>query len=262
MEIAFQAIGIEVPNESAFNKLAVDVSRRGEAFLLRRNDGVLHGRCLRFGKGLEVWTMLYESRPGEVVYADCRPAFRARNTQRVSPWILTELAEEGAAVIQGYIENSEIEVIFELQNLTEVGTRAIQTTALDVGLCGLAYRAEVFEGPGETVWKSYDELAVNVIQKENDWSVSGRILALESIRNTHSGKDLFWFCVEVGELKLEIMVNQQALTGNRISVGSWITADIWLQGHVAVERGARRGYEGIDRTLRASDYWGALKRPN
>jgi hypothetical protein len=262
MDIAFQAIGIEVPNESAFNELAVDVGRRGEVSELKRIDGTLHGRCLKIGKGLEVWTMLYESNPGEVIYADCRPAFRARRKHRISPWILSEDAEEGAAVIHGFIEDSETEVLFELQNLTEVGTDAIETSALTVGLCGLAYRAKVFEESVAASWRSYDEMSLNIVEKENDWSLTGRIIALESIRNPQSGSDLFWFLVEINDLRLEILVNQQALAGNRISVGSYISADVWLQGHIVVESDPGRGYEGVDWTVRPSDHWKALKRPN
>ncbi|MBK7708033.1 MAG: hypothetical protein IPN69_04690 [Acidobacteria bacterium] len=261
MDFAFQAIGIEVPNESAFNELAVDVGRRGEATLLQRTDGILHGRCLKLGKGLEVWTLLYEPRPGEVVYADCRPAFRARRTHSISPWILSEVAEEGAAIVHGFIEDTETEVLFELQNLTEVGTGVLDASILNVGLCGLAYRAEVFEEPCEPSWINCDELVLNVVEQENEWSLSGRIRALESIRNPHSGSDLFWFYVEVGDLFLEVLVNQTALTGTRISVGSYIRADVWLQGHIVLQ-GKPRGFEGIDRAVRSADHWSALKRPN
>src|SRR5215207_2575054 len=103
MEIAFDAIGLEIPNETAFNNLAEDVGRRGEVSFLPRKSGVLHGRCLKFGAGLEVWTLLYESGKGDVVYADCRPAFRARHAQKISPWVLTESDKDGKSVIHGFI---------------------------------------------------------------------------------------------------------------------------------------------------------------
>jgi hypothetical protein len=135
MEIAFDAIGIEIANEAAFNTLAEDVGKRGEVSCLTRKSGVLHGRCLKLGEGLEVWSVLYESASGEVFYADCRPAFRAKYAQKISPWVLTEFDKEGEAVIHGFVEDTEAEVLFELQNLTEVGTRMFEDNSLSVGLC-------------------------------------------------------------------------------------------------------------------------------
>ncbi len=64
---------------------------------------------------------MYESGSGDVFYADCRPGFRARYIQTISPWALTEYDEEGEAVVHGYRDGTECEVLFELQNLTEVG---------------------------------------------------------------------------------------------------------------------------------------------
>jgi hypothetical protein len=58
MEIAFDAIGLEVSSETAFNNLVEDAEKRGEASTLPRKSGVLHGRCWRLGEGLEVWTVL------------------------------------------------------------------------------------------------------------------------------------------------------------------------------------------------------------
>jgi len=63
--------------------------------------------------------------------------------QRISPWALTEYDEEGEAIVHGYCDGSDTEVLFELQNLTEVGAAGFRAKALHVGLCGLAYRARV-----------------------------------------------------------------------------------------------------------------------
>ena len=141
MDIGFDAIGIEIPNETAFNDLAEQVGVRGEASVLQRKSGLLHGRCLKIGGGLEVWTILFETGRGEVRYADCRPAFRARHSIRISPWVITEYDQEGEAVIHGFIEERETEVLFELQNLTEAGSGVFHQDTLQVGLCGLAYTA-------------------------------------------------------------------------------------------------------------------------
>jgi hypothetical protein len=262
METAFDAIGFEIPNENAFHDLAETVGQRGEASLLARKDGVLHGRCLKFGAGLEVWTSVYESGKGEVVYSDCRPAFRARYAQKISPWVLTESDRDGKSVIHGFIEDTDTEVLFQLQNLTEVGTQCLDETTLSVGLCGLAYRAGIFPKSDEYSWKSYDEAAVNVIEDENYWKAAGHILAFDTIRNPQSGSDLYWIYVRMGSANLEVLVNQRALRGRKPSVGGFIEADIWLQGHILKESAKRSGYEGVDWSTSAADFWKNLRKPN
>lgn len=260
MEIAFDAIGFEIPNENAFHDLAEDVGRRGEISTLPRAGGVLHGRCLKIGAGLEVWTLLYETVKGEVTYADCRPAFRARYAQKISPWILSETDNE--AVIHGFVEDTETEVLFQLQNLTEVGTKVLEQATLRVGLCGLAYRAEILGKSTQQSWKSYDEMALSVVENENDWRIAGKILAFDALRNPQSGTDLYWIYIGAGGLQLEILVNQRALRGKPPRVGAFIEADIWLQGHILSDNLKRTGYEGVDWSSRPSDFWQNLKKLN
>lgn len=267
MEIAFDAIGLEIPNEKAFNNLAENAGKRGEVSSIARKSGVLHGRCWKLGLGLEVWTVLYESKTGEVFYADCRPGFRARYSVRVSPWIATEFDEEGEAVVHGFIEDTEREVLFALQNLTEVGAHSsFQQNTLTVGLCGLAYRAEILPENSLVApfWKSYDELALNVIENENDWSLCGEILSFSVLRNPFSGSDLYWIYLNLGDFNLEILVNRRTLEGSDLSVGAKLRADIWLQGHIVNESMQRRRstYEGVDYSMRTVDFWKRFKRQN
>jgi hypothetical protein len=106
MDGTFETIGLEVPSEKAFNYLAERAGDQGEPTQLTRRGAVLHGRCWKLGEGLEVWTVLYESGTGDIFYADCRPGFRARYAQRISPWALTEYDEEGEAVIHGRISRA------------------------------------------------------------------------------------------------------------------------------------------------------------
>ncbi|MEZ5429260.1 MAG: hypothetical protein R2747_23635 [Pyrinomonadaceae bacterium] len=262
MEIAFDAIGIEISNKNVFKTLAEDVGRRGELSLLRRKSGILHGRCLKLGAGLEIWNVLYESGTGEVFAPNFRPGFRARFAQKISPWVLTEFDEEGEAVIHGFIEDSETEVLFELQNLTEVGTAILNRNTLRVGLGGLAYRAEVFRGGKEMFWRSYDEITLNVIANENIWSLGGRILAFNSFQNPLSGNDLYWLYLDTGRLKLEILASRRLLKGDELRVGSFIKADIWLQGHILNKFDLGTTYEGVDPSFRTVDFWKKFKRPN
>lgn len=262
MEIAFEAIGIEIGNESVLNDLAADIGKRGEVSRLSRKSGTLHGRCLKLGAGLEVWSVLYESETGEIFSNDCRPAFRARYVQKISPWVLSEFDKEAENVIHGFLENSETEVLFELQNLTEVGTKIFEESVLKVGLCGLAYRAEILENADKKFWRAFDEVALNVISEENDWSLCGEVLAFEPLKNSFSGNDLFWIYLDLGEFKLEVLVNQRALESEKLKIGAFLRADIWLQGHILHEKAKRKLYEGIDRKIRTVDLWKSFKKPN
>jgi hypothetical protein len=262
MEIAFDAIGIEITNETAFNNLAEDVEKRGEASHLPRKKGVLHGRCLKLGAGLEIWTVLYETVAGEVSYADCRPGFRARFSQKISPWLLTETDEEGKAIVHGFIEGFDTEVLFELQNLTETRTEVFKQNSLQIGLCGLAFNAEILEKDETPYWKSYDEVALNVIADENAWSLCGRVIDFEVLRNPFSGTDLYWLYLDLGELRLEILVNRRVLKSEKIAVGKFIRAEVWLQGHITGEITKRFGYEGFDRSHRTVDFWKQFKKLN
>ena len=182
--------------------------------------------------------------------------------QKISPWVLTESDKEGTSVIHGFIEDTNTEVLFQLQNMTEVGTRFLEETTLHVGLCGLAYRAGIFPKSDEYSWRSYDEAAVNIIEEENYWKVAGHILAFDALRNPQSGSDLYWIYVGMGGSQLEILVNQRALRGRKPRIGAFIEADIWLQGHILNETTKRNGYEGVDWTTRPADFWKHLRKPN
>jgi hypothetical protein len=262
MDVTFETIGLEVPSEKAFNYLAERAGDQGEPTQLSRRGAVLHGRCWKLGEGLEVWTVLYESGTGDIFYADCRPGFRARYTQRISPWALTEYDEEGEAVIHGYCDGTETEVLFELQNLTEVGPAGFRAQELHVGLCGLAYRARTCERNAKVRWEPLEKAAPSRAAHENDWSLCGRVVAFKPLRNPLSGSELYWVYLDLECLKLEVLINRRALRGRPLTVGASLQAEVWLQGHVLDERALRSRYEGIDRAYTTTDFWSSLKRKN
>jgi len=222
----------------------------------------LHGRCWKLGEGLEVWTVLYESGSGDLFYADCRPGFRARYVQKIAPWALTEYDEEGEAVIHGYREGTDCEVLFELQNLTEVGPAGFGESELHIGLCGLAYRARVLRGKGKTRWTPLEKTAPARAAHENDWSLSGRVIAFKPLRNPLSGSELYWVYLDVGALKLEVLVNSRVLSGGPLLVGATLSAEVWLQGHVLNDQDLRLRYEGVDRLNAANHFWSRFSRAN
>jgi hypothetical protein len=255
MEIAFDAIGLEIPNEAAFDNLAESVEKRGEVSQMIRRDGVLHGRCWRIGEGLEVWTVLFQTDRGEVFYADCRPGFRARFSQPINPWVMTELEAAGEAMIHGFIEGTEIEIIFELQNITEVSRTIFNLQRLDIGLCGLAYEAEIMPRTAEKCWNSNH-------QQENIWNLCGEILAFRAFRNPVTGSDLYWLHLGLGDFDLEVLVNQKTLRGDDLHIGAVLRANVWLQGHINSESTKFSRYEGVDYNYRTVDFWKKLKRLN
>lgn len=263
MDSTFQTIGLDLANESAFNTLAMQAGDCGEVTQLPRRGAVWHGRCWKLGEGLEVWTVLYENGTGETSYANCRPGFRARYLHYISPWALTEYDEEGEAVIHGYCRYSGTELLFELQNLTELAPTTFGTNTLCIGLCGLAYRAQV--GPPMSRparWEPLEKAAPGQSCHENDWRLQGRVEAFRSLRNPLSGRDLSWVHVNLDNFRLEVLVNRSALRGT-LQIGAAFSADIWLQGHVLDENALRRRYEGVDYT--ATDnagFWRHLRRRN
>lgn len=265
MQTAFDAIGIEIANEAAFNSLTENVSRRGEISQSLIKSGVLRGRCLKLGEGVEVWSVLRENEAGEVVQKDFRPAFRARHAQKIAPWSLLENELGGETFLHGFIENTKAEIFFKLQNITEIGAFVFEQNFLEIGLCGLASRAEIIEGSPEKFWRSFDETALNIVAGENDWSLCAEVLEFEPLRNSFSGNDLLWLYLDAGELKLEILVNQRVLGRENLRAGSFLRADIWLQGHILTEPfSAKRriGYEGVDRSVRRAAFWKHLRREN
>src|SRR5918998_1447673 len=263
MDVTFETIGVEVPSEKAFNYLAERAGDQGEPTQLPRRGAVLHGRCWKLGEGLEVWTVLYESGTGEIFYADCRPGFRARYTQRITPWALTEYDEDGEAIVHGYCDGTETEVLFELQNLTEVGPEGFRAQELYVGLCGLAYRARVSQSRTERAsWQPLEEAAPSRAAHENDWSLTGRVVSFKPLRNPLSGSELYWVYLDLERLRLEVLVNRRALRGGTLHTGATLSAEVWLQGHVLDERALRSRYEGIDRAYATSAFWANLKRKN
>lgn len=260
MEI-FNAIGLEIPPGKTLNDLAEDAERRGEASVSTRSTGTVHGRCWRIGLGLEVWTTLYESEAGEVFYADCRPGFRARYTQNIVAWAMFEDEEEGEAAVEGRIEDYYDPVFFQLQNLTEVGAKNFERKILTVGLCGLAYRASVFNRSEELRWQPLYKQDGYADSEETDWRLTGRVINFNQIRNPFSGHDLYWIYLDVGNFELEILVNRHILNGE-LRVGASVEADVWLQGHIVSQSTLLSSYEGVDRSAKPTDFWKRFKRLN
>lgn len=255
MSLVFDTIGLDIPNEAAVSSLAERVGFNGRQTRIVRRNGILHGRCWEIGAGLEIWTLFYERQNGDLLYTDCRPAFRSRFSHRLSPWALTEFDDNGEAFIHGYLEETQTEVLFQLQNLTEATSRSFQKDLLQVGLSGIAYHARAEKEKKRSLWKNVKNLNV-----ETDWHLRGEILALDELTNPLSGNCLVWIHVQLDGFRLEIVANKRNISGE-LKVGETICADIWLQGHI---KGASTStlYEGIDFRVQNSSMWQKLRRRN
>ncbi|MFY9553764.1 MAG: DUF3881 family protein [Blastocatellia bacterium] len=264
----FEAIGFEVADEHSYNLLVEYVETNGHRTRAERGVAALHGRCWKLGEGLEVWSILYEH--GEdLYYADCRPAFRSRYVRTILPWELVEYDEDGEAIVRGSVPGAP-DVVFELQNLTELDDSVFRQSHLHVALAGIAYAARV--RPTTQSKRLSDppvfrfELAEGLegfADKacENDYVISGRVLAWRDVRNSVTAADLVWIYVDAAAIRLEILANRRALRG-QLKIGAEITANIWLQGHVLEASDISARYEGVDREYEQADFWAGLRREN
>jgi hypothetical protein len=264
----FDAVGFEVTDEDSYNLLVECIEANGQRSRAQRGEAVLHGRCWKVGEGLEVWSVLYE-RGNQLYYADCRPAYRSRYVQAVLPWELIEYDEDGEAIVRGCLDDGP-EVIFELQNLTELNRNVFRESHLHVALAGLAYSARVHgqvkpSDLSEHIPHRF-ELADHVDGLadeacENDYVISGRVLAWRDIKNPVTGGHLTWLYVDATKIRLEILANRREL-GGHLQVGATITANVWLQGHILEEADIWARYEGVDREYELGDFWIKLRRDN
>ena len=153
--------------------------------------------------------------------------------------------------------------------MTEIPAIEWRASHLHVAIAGLAYSAYVTHFPESFAVKNYPRRFLNAAEIEglaeqaceNDYVINGRILAWRSLRNPATGADLFWVHVDAGTIRLEVIVNHQALKG-QLQIGAAFSANIWLQGHVMVEADLEARYEGVDPDYATSDFWGRLRRSN
>jgi hypothetical protein len=264
----FEAIGFEVADERSYNLLVEYVENNGHRSRVERGDAALHGRCWKVGDGLEIWSVLYETET-DLYYADCRPAFRSRYVRTIGPWELIEYDEDGEAIVRGAIEGTT-DVVFELQNLTELDDIVFRELHMHVALAGIAYAARVRANLSDDSQSTPPFYRFELAERmegfadkscENDYVISGRVLAWRNIRNPVTAADLIWIYVDTGAIRLEVLANRRILRG-QLKIGAEITANIWLQGHVLEEGEVSARYEGVDQEYDPADFWAGLRRGN
>jgi hypothetical protein len=287
----FEAIGFDIKDEESYNLLAEHTDRTGERSSVYRGDATLHGRCWKLGEGLEVWSVLYEAGQ-ELYYADCRPAFRGRYVHKISPWEMAEYCEDGEAVVRGVLAGGR-EILFELQNLTEVKPNMLRSAQLRVGLAGLACsvhvegnpdpgpirpahpKADPKPNPGRRSEAGFAEnlLLGNGLTPasrlaeyaeeacENDYLIRGCVLAWRELHNPITGGCLVWMYVDANDIRLELLASRRCVEG-RLQIGATISATAWLQGHFLEEGEVSARYEGVDPDFVKGDFWALLRKTN
>lgn len=260
MSEPFDAIGFRVPDEAAYHALAEEAHQRGSLSQARRDRATLHGCCWRLGDGLEVWTVLHESKEG-VFYADCRPAFRGRHLYALYPWEIVEYEEDGEAVVRGIVTGSDIELTFELQNLTEIHPGGFRERPITAVMSGLAYNVRINRRRMPTYLRPLSERLSRRDVAENDYEVRGTVLHWRQLKNPKTTNDLVWVYLDTGRIKLEILASRNQFDG-QLTRGCQITAEVWLQGHILSESELEARYEGIDADTPRGDFWNTLRRAN
>ncbi|PYP87749.1 MAG: hypothetical protein DMF61_08870 [Blastocatellia bacterium AA13] len=272
MSEIFKAIGFEITDEESYDTLAVQAEDSGECSVLYRTDLTLHGRCWRLSDGLEVWSVLCE-RENDLFYADCRPAFRSRYARTIRSWELIEYEEDGEAVVKGKT-SSGVEVVFELQNLTEIDPHLFREQELQIALAGLAYdvhgepvrQSRIGASNEKAVSSFFFKRAVQTSADidapcDNDYDIRGRIIAMKELKNAATGAKVLWLFVDAGSIRLEVIANATDVTG-ALKLGSIAEASVWLQGHVLEAHEVTARFEGVDPEHPRSDYWLLLRRGN
>lgn len=255
----FHAIGFNITDEASYQSLAEEAQHRGTTSKAKREQGVIHGCCWSIGSGLEVWTMLYESKDG-LFYADCRPAFRARHIFSLYPWEIAEYEEDGEAVARGVLVNSGVEIVFELQNITEVDLSRLRDRQITASVSGLAYRARVIRKTRAPLFSPLAERRPrSKTPTEVDYAVRGRILSWREIKNPLTASDLILIDVDAGKLRLEVLLNRADLKGE-LKPNGWLTSEVWMQGHILSDKDLQARYEGLDRQVYRGSFWETLRR--
>ncbi len=257
----FEAIGFKLQDEVAYQQLAEAACQRGISSTISRRNAILRGYCWSLNHGIEIWTILNESKKG-TYFADCRPAFRSRRSREVTAWEIIEFIEDGEVLVSGSIQ--AIDLIFQLQNFTDLDESTYQQPSLTANFAGLCYRAKILPSnvnPQIISLSLPNKTKAATKHYENDYLVNGKVLAWRELSNPITQGIFFWLDVKVGEFRLELLVSQEQCKGTP-SENAWISAEMWLQGHIVRQQEQQAKYEGLDVSIPLADYWSVLRREN
>lgn len=257
----FDVIGFKLPDEASYQQLAETARQRGTPSAISRRGAIIQGYCWPIVEGVEIWTILHESKEG-VYFADCRPAFRNDRTYEVTSWEIIEFIEDGEALVSGRIQN--VDLIFELQNFTELNELVYNQPSLTAHLSGLCSRVKILDANSipriSPLSPAQTSQASNKFA-ENDYLINGKILSWCELINPITQTEIVWLEVQVGEFQIELLVNREQCKGT-LSEGAWISAEAWLQGYIVCPQEQQSKYEGLDISIPLAEHWSVLKREN
>jgi hypothetical protein len=257
----FEAVGFKLQDEAAYQQLAEASCQRGTSSTVSRHNTLLRGYCWSLEHSIEIWTILNESKKG-TYFADCRPAFRSRRICEINGWEILEFIEDGEVLVSGSIQT--LDLTFQLQNFTALDESVYHQPTLTANLAGLCYRVKVLSAPPTARITS---LANSHTSKsatkyyENDYLVLGKVFSWRELSNPITHGTIFWLDVEVGEFRVELLVSQEQCQG-LLANNVWISAEVWLQGHIVCHHERQAKYEGLDISISPADHWSVLRREN
>ena len=257
----FDVIGFKLPDEASYQQLAETARQRGTPSAISRRNAIIQGYCWPLVQGVEIWTILHESKDG-IYFADCRPAFRNVRTYEVTSWEIIEFIEDGEALVSGRIQN--VDLIFELQNFTELNESVYNQPSLTARLSGLCSRVKILDtnsAPRISPLSPAQTSPVASKYAENDYLINGKILAWRELTNPLTQIEIIWLDVQVGEFRLELLVNREQCKGTLLE-GAGIAAEAWLQGYIVCPQVQQSKYEGLDISIPLAEHWSVLKREN
>jgi hypothetical protein len=227
----FEVIGFKLPDEASYQQLAEIARQRGKPSTISRRNAIIQGYCWSILEGIEIWTILHESKEG-IYFADCRPAFRNARSYEVASWEIIEFIEDGEALVSGRIQN--IDLIFELQNFTELNEQVYNQPILTAHLSGLCSSVKILDKNSSSriiPLSSAQTSQANNKYAENDYLLQGKILSLRELINPITQSEIIWLEIEIGGLQVELLVNREQCN-DKLSEGIWISAKAWMQGHI------------------------------
>ncbi len=257
----FDVIGFKLPDEASYQQLAEAARQRGMHSAVARRNAIMQGYCWPIVEGVEIWTILHESKDG-VYLADCRPAFRNARTYDVTAWEILEFIEDGEALVSGRIQH--LDLIFELQNFTELTELVYHQPTLTAHLSGLCSRVKILDTNPNPRFSPLNPTPTSQAASkyaENDYLINGQVLAWRELVNPMTQIKLVWLDVQVGEFRIELLVNREQCKGT-LAEGAWIVAEAWLQGYIVCPQEQQAKYEGLDSSIPLAEHWSVLKREN
>jgi len=92
---------------------------------------------------------------------------------------------------------TDCEVLFELQNRLKLDQEVFRRRSFMSVFAAWPIARACVARPPKTRWLPLDKAAPSRAAHENDWSLSGRVIAFKPLKNPLSGTDLYWIHLDL-----------------------------------------------------------------